>query len=347
MQITAQELAKLLDGEVVGDPTVQVSAPSRIEEGKEGTISFLAEAKYESYAYESRASILLVNKDFEPKESIAPTMIQVDNVRASMQTLMEAFAPKSEANGEIHASAIVEEGATIGQNVTIGEHVIVRSGSTIGDNCILGALSYVGHDVQLGKSVRLHEGVKILDNCIVGDHCILHQNAVIGSEGFGFSQNDKREFTKIPQIGNVILEDHVEIGVNSCVDRAMMGSTILRKGVKIDNLVQVGHNCEIGEHSGLAAQVGVAGSTRLGKHILVGGQVGFAGHLTVADGAMFAAQSGVNSSVKQENAQLCGAPAIDNRQFWRAASVFKNLPDLARTVRRLEKELETLKNQTS
>ena len=347
MQLSAQELAKILKGKVVGNPEEIVTAPSRIEDGKKGTISFLAHSKYESYAYSTAASILLVSNDFEPKEELAATMIRVEDVRASVQVLLEKFEQKDKSTGNVDSTAIISENATIGKNVTIHEYAIIRDGAVVGDNVILYPLSYIDENAIVGDFSILHHGAKVLKNCIVGKYCILHQNAVIGGEGFGFAQNDKREFTKIPQIGNVVLEDHVELGINSCIDRATMGSTIMRKGVKIDNLVQVGHNCEIGENTGLAAQVGIAGSAKIGKNCMVGGQVGFAGHISVADGTMIAAQTGVNSDVKEVNSRLCGSPAMDNMKFWRSSTVFKALPELSRTVRRLEKEIAKLKEKNN
>jgi len=345
MQISAAQLASLLDGTVEGNPETTVSAPSRIEEGKPGTITFLAHPKYEDFAYTTQASVMLVSKEWKPRSEVTPTLVRVDDVYASVQSLLKQFDQVERADGEIHETAIIHPDAEVSSGASIQAYSIIAKGAKVGAGTIIHSHCHIGEDVVIGKECMLYEGVKLARKTVIGNFCKLHQGVVIGSEGFGFAQNDAGEFVKIPQIGNVILEDHVDVGVNSIVDRATIGSTLLRRGVKIDNLVQVGHNVEIGENSAMAAQVGLAGSTRIGKNCMIGGQVGFAGHLTVADGAMIGAQSGVNNDVKETDSRLIGSPAIDYGTFWRLFATYKNLPDMARTIRRLEKELNQLKSE--
>lgn len=344
MEISAKELSEILEGRIEGNPEVTVSAPSRIEEGKPGTISFLGHPKYEEYAYTTKASILLVSNEFEPQQTVNATLLRVSDVYGAMQKLLAHFEFKPEVQAFKHQTAIISEKATLGDNVSIAAHVVIEEGAEIGENCILHAASFIGRNVKLGANCIVHSGARIMRESKIGDFCTIHPNAVVGSDGFGFAPNEKGEFTKIPQIGNVILEDHVDVGANSVIDRASIGSTILRRGVKIDNLVQIGHNVEIGENTALAGQAGVAGSTKIGKNCLIGGQVGFAGHITIADGTMFAAKAGVNSDVKEPNQKLCGSPAVDYTKFWRTFAVYRTLPEMSRTVRRLEKEIAAMKN---
>ena len=343
MQITAKELAHFLGGTIEGDPNVTVSQPSKIEEGGPGTISFLGNPKYESYAYTTTASILLVNKDFTPKASISATLLRVDDVYASVAKLLQQFGQQTQQATGISETAVVSDSAVIGEQVTIGPGVIIGEGAQIEDGVVILAQAYIGKGVHVGANALIYPGVRILDQCQIGKNCIIHANVVIGSDGFGFAPKADRSYDKIVHVGNVIIEDQVEIGANTTIDRATMGSTIIREGAKLDNLLQIGHNVEVGAHTVIAAQAGVAGSTKIGKYCRIGGQVGFAGHVAIADGSQIQAQSGIASSIKEPDQAWFGSPIIPYRDFIRSHSVFKKLPDLYKSISRLERELQALK----
>ncbi len=344
MQISATELSQLLDGTVEGDPTVTVSAPSKIEEGTPGTISFLANPKYESYAYQTQASILLVSKNFQPSHPITATLIRVENVYAAISFLLEKFDQKPQPASGIATQAAIHEEVEMGENTSVGIYSVIESGVSIGADTIIYPQVYVGKDVKIGKNVILYPGVKIYHGCEIGDHCILHANVVIGSDGFGFLPDQDGNFKKIPQIGNVILENNVEIGANTVIDRATMGSTVLKAGVKLDNLIQIAHNVEVGENTAIAAQAGIAGSTKIGKNCLIGGQAGFVGHIKVADGSKVQAQSGVAASIKEPGKAVYGSPALPYGDYLKAYAVFKQLPEINRQIRALKREIADLKN---
>jgi UDP-3-O-[3-hydroxymyristoyl] glucosamine N-acyltransferase len=344
MEFTARQIADFLHGKVEGDPQIKVSGFSKIEEGKPGTLSFLSNPKYTKYIYESNADIILVNNNFEPEHPIKATLIRVENAYealAKLLTLVEQFTQRKTGisdktdisdNTKIGKEAYIEAFVSIGKNVVIGDNVSIYSGTHIGDN------------VTIGNNVVLYAGVKIYKDCVIGNNCIVHAGTVIGSDGFGFAQATDGVYNKIPQTGNVILEDDVEIGANTTIDRATMGSTVIRKGVKIDNLVQVAHNVEIGENTVIAAQTGISGSTKIGKNCILAGQVGLAGHLTIADKTIIAAQTGVPNSVKTSGQILMGYPAIPLRDFQRSAIVFKNLPEMQRLVYELKRQLDIVIN---
>lgn len=337
MQLSAKILAELLGGEIEGDPNVLVSRPSRIEEGGEGTISFLGNDKYEQYAYQTDASILLVSKTFKPKKTIRATLIRVDNVYEAIAVLLEKFGQSTEIAGGIADSAIIDPKAKIGTGVNIGPGTVVETGVEIGDGSRIGAQVYLGTNVKIGSDVLLYPGVRILKDCEIGDRCIINPNAVIGSDGFGFAPKADGQYQKIIHVGNVVLESDVEIGANTTIDRATMGSTIIRQGVKLDNLVQIGHNVEVGAHTVIAAQSGIAGSTKIGKNCRIGGQVGIVGHITIADGTQIQAQSGIAQPVKTPGTYLFGTPAIGYKDFIRSFAIFKKLPDLYRRLNQLER----------
>ncbi len=345
MQISAKDLAKLLNGTIEGDPNVLVNAPSKIEEGKKGTISFYANAKYEPYVYTSEASILLVSNTFEPKEKVAATLIRVEDVYASIGFLLNKFGEQQEQLNGIATEAAIHESAKLGKNVAVGIYTVIEKSVSVGAGTKLYPQVYLGANVQVGKNCILYPGVRIYHDCVIGDNCILHANVVIGGDGFGFAPQEDGSYQKIAQIGNVIIENDVEIGANSTIDRATMGSTIIRQGVKLDNLVMIAHNVEVGKDTVIAAQAGVAGSTKLGARMQIGGQAGFAGHLKIADGVKFQAQSGVSKSVREEDSAWFGSPAIPYRDYVRSYAVFKNLPDLARKIHQLEKELKNIKEE--
>ncbi len=340
MQLTAEAISQMLGGTIEGNPDVVVSQPSKIEEGGKGTITFLANPKYEQYIYSTTASIVLVENDFQPIQPISSTMIRVENVYAAIGTLLNQF-DANQQNGIVGLSnvATIHSSATIAKDTYVGDFVAIEEGVCIGSHTKIYPHVYLAKGVIIGNNVTLHAGVKIYHNCVVGDDCIIHANAVIGSDGFGFAPQEDGTYKKIAQIGNVVIKDKVEIGANTTIDRSTMGSTIIHKGVKIDNLVQVAHNVEIGENTVIAAQTGIAGSTKIGKNCRIGGQVGFAGHIKIADGTQIQAQSGIASSIKKEDTSLFGTPAIPYNDYVRAYAVFKKLPELYRKIYALERKL--------
>lgn len=345
MLITAQELCNLVGGELEGDPNVRVHSPSKIEEAEEGTLSFLANPKYEAFVYSTRASVLLVNKDFKPEKPISPTLIRVEDVYATLGRLLEHFNHREDTIQGISHQTSIATSAKIASDVTIGDFAVIRDGTEIGEGTVIYPQVFIGKHVRIGKHVKIYPGVRIYHDCEIGDHCIIHANAVIGSDGFGFSRNEQGEFRKIAQIGNVKLEDHVEVGANTVIDRATMGSTLIRSGAKLDNLIQIAHNVEIGENSAIAAQAGLAGSAKIGRNVLVGGQAGIVGHIRIADGVQIQAQSGVTSSEPQEGKRLYGSPALEYMHYLKAYAVFKNLPTLKKRVEELEKLYKELKEK--
>ena len=327
MEFSAQMIASMLGGEVVGDANVSVNAVTRIEEGKPGGLCFLANPKYEQYIYSTEASVVLVSKDFQPKESISATQIKVDDPYSSFAALLKQYEQMM-ANpfSGIHETAFVDESAKVGENVTIHPNAYVGPNAVIGDNCVL------------------HPGAKVMHRCEVGNECTLHAGVIVGSDGFGFAPQAALNYEKIPQIGNVILEDKVEIGANTTIDRATVGSTVIRKGVKLDNLVQIAHNVEVGENTVIAAQTGVAGSTKIGKNCMIGGQVGIIGHLKIGDGVMIAAQSGIGNDLP-DGAIVQGSPAFEVSKYRRSYVSFRKLPELTQELNRISKEIEKLKHQ--
>jgi UDP-3-O-[3-hydroxymyristoyl] glucosamine N-acyltransferase len=345
MEFTAATIAGFLKGEIEGNPDVKVSTVSKIEEGHEGALSFLANPKYEHFIYTTNSSVVLVNRDFKPSGKVKATLIRVNNsyeAFASLLSMVEQSRPKKKG---IHPTAIIESTARIGTDVYIGAYTYIGENCTVGDGCRIYPQVYVGDTTSIGKNCTIFQGAKIYHECIIGNGCTIHAGSVVGSDGFGFAPQSESEFMKIPQVGNVILEDNVELGANSAIDRATMGSTIIRKGVKIDNLVQIGHNVEIGENTVMAGQTGIAGSTKVGKNCMFAGQVGIAGHLKIADGTKIGAKAGIAGDIKEANSVVLGSPAFEYRQFQRSFIVFKKLPDLKSRIEALEKEIESLKNR--
>lgn len=343
MQLSAKELAALLEGSIEGNPDVLVNRPGKIEEGQAGEITFLGNDKYEPFIYTTQASVVLVNKDFSPRQAIQATLIRVENVYASLAFLLDKFGAQTAARtaGEgISPQASIHPEAQIGQGVSIGPFAVVEAGAAIGDGAKIGAQVFVGQGAAVGEGSVLYPGVRILHDCRVGARCILHANAVVGSDGFGFAPQPDGTYKKIAQIGNVVIEDDVEIGAGTTIDRASLGSTILRKGVKLDNLIQVAHNVEIGENTVIAAQVGIAGSTKIGRNCRIAGQVGFIGHVTIADNTSIQAQSGVAQNVTESGTIICGYPAFAYRDYIRSHAVFKRLPELDKKVKQLEDKLK-------
>ncbi len=345
MKFTAQLIAGYLKGEIVGDPNAEVTSVAKIEEGHKGAISFLANMNYEQYIYSTQSSIVLVNNDFVPSSAVSATMIKVANAYeafASLLTLYEESKPKKSG---IHKAAVIEETAQLGDNMYIGAMAYIGENVVLGNDVHIYPHAYIGDNTSVGDGSIIYSGVKVYHECKLGKRCIIHAGAVIGSDGFGFAPSSANDYKKIPQVGNVILEDDVEIGANTVIDRATMGSTVIRKGVKLDNLVQVGHNVEIGEHTVMAGQSGVAGSTKIGKNCMFGGQVGITGHVKIADGTKAAAQTGISGPVKDPDTVVYGSPAFDFKSFQKSYIIFRKLPDLKEKVDILAKEIKLLKDR--
>ncbi len=345
MEFTAETIAGFLKGEIEGNPDIKVNTIAKIEEGQSGALSFLANPKYEHYLYETKSSIVLVNKSFVPSAMVSATLIRVENAYEAFATLLRLVDQSRPRKKGIHATAIIETSAKIGSDVFIGPYAYIGENCIIGDGCSIYPHVYIGDNTIIGNNCILNPGVKIYHECLVGEGCIIHAGTVIGSDGFGFAPQSDSEFMKIPQLGNVVLEDHVEIGANVTIDRATMGSTIIRRGVKLDNLIQIGHNVEVGENSVMAAQTGIAGSTKVGRNCMFGGQVGLSGHIKIANGTKIGAQGGILGDVKEENTVIIGSPAIALKQFLRSSVIFKKLPEMKVKIDSLEKEIESLKKK--
>lgn len=343
MTFTAQQLATFLKGTIIGNPEVTVCNFSKIEEGQPGTLSFLANPKYTEYIYTTKSSIVLVNNDFTPEKPISATLIKVEDAYKSLAVLLNLAEQTKEKKTGIDSLAFISKTAKIGKDVYIGPFAFIGENVVVGNNSRIYPHTFLGDNVHVGDKSLLFSGVKIYENCLIGNNCIIHSGTVIGSDGFGFAPTTDGRFEKIAQIGNVIIEDNVEIGANCAIDCATMGSSIIRKGAKLDNLVHLAHNVEIGENSAVAGQVGIAGSTKIGKNCVFAGQVGIAGHITIADGSTFGAQSGVPSSIKKENKIWMGYPIQEVSEFRKSAAVYKNLPELQHTVSELQKEIERLR----
>ncbi len=345
MEFSAAQLAEILSGSIEGNPEASVNSLSKIEEGKPGSISFLSNPDYTEYIYSSKASIVIVDNSFAAEKSLPSslTLIRVEDARMSFAKILEAYKSLKVKPGGIHPTAVIEEGASIGDDTYIGPHVFIASGAKIGTNCQLHAGVRIGDRVTIGDNSTLFYNVIIHEDCAVGSNCLIQHGAVIGGDGFGFQPNRENEYAKVTHIGNVIIEDHVEVGSNTTIDRATMGSTFIRKGVKLDNLIQVGHNVDIGENTVIASQTGIAGSTIIGKNCMVGGQVGFAGHQRIADGVKIAAQSGISKDIKQEHSILQGSPAFSIQDYTKSYVYFRKLPKLVKEIDALKKELQELR----
>lgn len=341
MQFTAEMIAALLSGEIVGDKSATVSTVSSIDGGKAGSLAYLTNPKYEQYIYTTEASIVLVDKTFEPKGEIKATLIKVENVGECVLNLLEMYNAARPRKQGISKLASISEKATIGEGCYIGDFVVVEAGAKIGDNVQLYPQCYIGDNVTIGEGTKLYAGVKIYEGCVIGKNCILHAGAVIGADGFGFAPKADGTFAKIPQLGNVILEDNVEIGANTCVDRAKTDSTIVHSGVKLDNLIQLGHNVEVGANTVMSAQVGIAGTTKVGSNCFIAGQVGIADHVVVGDRVKIGSKSGIEKSVGDDEIRF-GYPALPGMQYHRSFAVFRQLPDMAQKLREIEKRVNKL-----
>jgi UDP-3-O-[3-hydroxymyristoyl] glucosamine N-acyltransferase len=339
MKFTAEQIAGMLEGTVEGNSSAEVSGLSKIEEGKAGTLTFLANPKYISHIYTTGASIAIVSNDFVAEQALPETLtlIRVADAYGSFAKLLEAYSQFKRPRPGIHPSAVIDASVVIGENVHIGAGVVIEAGASIGNNAVIMAQSYLGEHVKIGDFTMVHPGVKVYSECVIGSNCTLHAGVIIGADGFGFAPQADNRYAKVPQIGNVVVEDHVEIGANTAIDRATLGSTFIREGVKLDNLIQVAHNVEIGKNTVIAALTGIAGSTKIGENCMIGGQVGIAGHLTIANGVKIAAQTGISASVLKENVVLQGTPAVDTMDFKKSYIIHRRLPQLLERIERLEK----------
>lgn len=344
MQFTAEMIAGLLGGAIVGDKGATVSTVSSIDGGKAGSLAYLTNPKYEQYIYTTEASIVLVDSTFEPKQEVKTTLIKVDNVGQCVLNLLEMYNATRPQKRGISKLASIHEGAVMGEDCYVGDFTVVEATAKIGDKVQIYPQCYIGDNVTIGEGTKIYPGVKIYEGCVVGKNCILHAGVVIGADGFGFAPREDGTFAKIPQLGNVIIEDNVELGANTCVDRAKTDSTIIRSGVKLDNLIQVGHNVQIGSNTVMSAQVGIAGTTKIGSNCFVGGQVGFADHITVGNGCKIGSQSGLDKSVPDGEIRF-GSPALPGIQYHRSFAVFRQLPEMAQKLRELEKALKALKSE--
>ena len=341
MQFTAEMIAGFLNGTIVGDKNASVSTVSSIDGGKAGSLAYLTNPRYEQYIYTTEASIVLVDKTFEPKEEVKATLIKVENVAECVLNLLEMYNAAKPRKTGIAKMASISEEATVGENCYVGDFAVIERGAKIGDNVQIYPQCYIGDNVTIGEGTKLYPGVKIYEGCRIGKNCILHAGAVIGADGFGFAPREDGTFAKIPQLGIVILEDNVEIGANTCIDRAKTDATIVHSGVKLDNLIQLGHNVEVGANTVMSAQVGIAGTTKVGSNCFIAGQVGIADHITVGNGVKIGSKSGIDKSVADGEIRF-GYPALPGVQYHRSFAVFRQLPDMAYTLRKLEKAVAAL-----
>ncbi len=343
MEFTAKAIAEFLKGEIVGDPEIKVHNVAKIEEAKPGTLAFLANPKYNKYLYTTEASIVLINKDQEIEKNVKATLIKVDNTYESFAKLLELAEQAKPVKEGVSSLAFVEKSAKIGNHVYIAPFVYIGENVVIDDNVQLYSHVFVGDNVIIKNNTVLNSGVKVYHECVIGKNCIIHAGAVIGSDGFGFAPDENNVYRKILQLGNVIIEDNVEVGPNTTIDRSTMGSTFIRKGVKLDSLNQIAHNVDVGENTVIAAQSGIAGSSKIGKNCQLGGQSGVAPHIEIADGVRVVPQSGIPNTIKEPGSIVMGTPAFNIREFQKSFIVYKQLPDLFKRVKQLENELSKLK----
>lgn len=345
MEFSAEQIAGIINGTIHGSSEVKINGLAKIEEGSAGKLSFLSNPKYEEYIYSTGSSVCIVNDTFTPSKDLPQTLtlIKVEDAYACFAKLLEFYDQMKKKQPQIEPKSYVAEGAKVGKDPYIGNFAYISDGAQLGDNVVIYPNVYIGDNVKIGNNTVVHPSASIYADCIVGNNCVIHAGVVIGADGFGFAPDENGVFQKVPQIGNVILEDNVEVGSNSTIDRATMGSTILRKGVKIDNLCQIAHNVEVGENSAMAAQVGVAGSAKIGKHVMVGGQAGISGHLHIADGTRIVAQSGIPSSIKKADTVM-GSPGIPIDDFKKSYFGFRKLPFILNKIADMDKKLKELTN---
>ena len=345
MQFTANQISQLVGGTIVGNPQTIVTRFAKIEEATATDLSFIANPKYAHHLYTTQAGILLVNNSLPIEQVVSATLIKVPDAYSAIAQLLELYEAQQQTTHTSEEPHFIHPTATIGTGVYVGAFVYVGEGAVIGNNAQLYPNTYIGKNVAIGNNTVIYPNVSIYANCIVGNNCIIHAGVVIGSDGFGFAPQADGSYKKIPQTGNVNIGNNVEIGANTCIDRATMGSTIIANGVKLDNLIQVAHNAEIDEHTVIAAQTGVSGSTKIGKYCLIGGQVGFVGHISIADGTKINAQSGIAKAIKTPNEAWSGSPAFNYNDNMRANIVFKQLPQMEKRIRELEKIISEMANK--
>jgi UDP-3-O-[3-hydroxymyristoyl] glucosamine N-acyltransferase len=342
MQLAVSELASMVNGTVEGDSTIFINNIAKIEAGEPGSLSFLANMKYEQFLYTTKCSAVLVQTQFVPAEAVSTTLIRVDDPYAAFTSILEMMSAAGNNLIGISDKASIHPTAHLGEQVFIGENVVVMAGAKVHDGAKIYPNTTIGEQSEIGNNTVIFSGVSIYNQIKIGNNCIIHSGAVVGSDGFGFAPLPDRSYKKIPQTGNVIIEDDVEIGANCTIDRATLGSTIIKRGVKLDNLVQIAHNVEVGEHTVIAAQSGIAGSTKIGKYCIIAGQVGIVGHSTIADGTVVGAQSGINGSIKEPNQRWFGSPAFEYGKALKSYASLKSLPELVKRVQELENKLNEL-----
>lgn len=338
MKFTAEQIAGILEGEVVGNPNAEVSTLSKIEEGTEGSLTFLANPKYVNFIYSTKATITIVNNTFVPENEIATTLIKVEDAYKSFSKLLEYYNQVKLMKSGIEQPSVISDGASYGDNLYLGSFSYIGKNVKIGSNVKIYPNSFVGDNVIIGDNCILFAGVRIYSETVIGNKCTIHSGTIIGSDGFGFAPTEDGSYNKVPQIGNVIIEDNVDIGSCTTIDRATLGSTIIRKGVKLDNQIQIAHNVEIGENTVIAAQTGIAGSTKIGKNCMIGGQVGFAGHLVIGDNVRIQAQSGIGKNIK-DGEVLQGSPSFNYGDWNKSYVHFRNLPKIVAEVEEIKKKI--------
>lgn len=345
MTFTAQQIALLLQGEIEGNPNAEITTFAKIEEGCSGALSFLANIKYEDYIYSCESSVVIVNRDFEPKQEIKPTLIRVPSAYEAFATLLQKYQEMTPRKTGRESPIFIGENSRVGENEFLGAFVRIGKNVKIGKNVSIHSNVVIGDNVEIGDNTSIHGNTTVYDGCKLGEHVTIHSSSVIGADGFGFAPNSDNEYNKIPQIGNVVIEDRVEIGANCCIDRATMGSTIIKTGVKLDNFIQVAHNVEIGKNTVIAAQSGIAGSSKIGENCMIGGQVGIVGHITIANSVKIAAQSGISKTIKKENSIWQGSPASEVKEYRKSLIGLRNLPYFQEKINKLEKEIAKLSHQ--
>lgn len=335
MEFTASQIAGILEGEVEGNPGVAVHKLSKIEEGETGSLTFLANPKYTPYIYRTEASIIIVNRDFIPEQELSSTLIKVDDAYKAFSKLLAYYNQVKNNKTGVESPVFISESATYGTDVYLGAFAYIGANVVLGDNVKIYPNVYIGDNVRIGDNTTVFAGAKIYSETEIGKDCVIHSGVILGADGFGFTPDEKGEFTKVPQTGNVILEDHVDVGAGTTIDRATLGSTVLRRGVKLDNQIQIAHNVEIGEHTVIAAQTGIAGSTKIGRNCMIGGQVGIVGHIVIGDRVRIQAQSGISRNIKDDEV-LQGSPAMTYGDYNKSYVHFRNLPRLVQRLENLE-----------
>ncbi|AIY14763.1 UDP-3-O-(3-hydroxymyristoyl)glucosamine N-acyltransferase [Cellulophaga baltica] len=338
MKFTASQIAGILEGELEGNPDIAVDKLAKIEEGEQGSLTFLANPKYTQHIYTTKSSITIVNKDFVAEHDLSTTLIKVDDAYESFSKLLEYYNQVKNNKTGIESPSFIAASTTYGEDCYVGAFAYIGENVVLGDKVKIYPNVYVGDNVRLGDNVIVFAGAKIYSESVIGNNCVIHSGVIVGSDGFGFTPNAEGEYKKVPQTGNVIIEDNVDIGAGTTIDRATLGSTIIRKGVKLDNQIQIAHNVEIGEHTVIAAQTGVAGSTKIGKHCMIGGQVGIVGHITIGDNVRIQAQSGIGRNIKTGEV-IQGSPAITYGDYNKSYVHFKNLPKIINRINEIEKKI--------